>query len=94
MCMRVEEPAQHELLKEENGLLINIPTMADNHANQKETEKASEKERSVCYAFSQSGASLQWKGKKEVWLSTAKVQGRSDLLGGHDSFFYKDNHGG
>ena len=86
MCIRVEKPVQYGLLKEEDGLLINIPTMP----NQREAEKASEKQRSVCYAFSQTGVSLQWKGKKELWLSTAKVQGRQDVLGEHNSFFYKD----
>lgn len=80
---------QNELLKED-GLLINIPTMAANHTNQKEVEKASEKERSVCSACSQTGASLQWKGKKELWSTTAKVQGRQDVLGEDNSLLSKD----
>ena len=53
MCVRVEERVQNEL--QEEDVLLNITTMADNHANQKEVEKASEKERSVCYALSQTG---------------------------------------
>lgn len=53
-------------------------------------EKASEKESGVGSAYSQTAVSLQWKGTTELWLNTARVQGRQDVLGGDKSFFYKD----
>lgn len=68
--------------------------MADNHANQKEVEKTSEKESSAGSAYSQTAVSLRWKGTTELWLNTARVQGRQDVLGGDKSFFYKDEDTG